>query len=330
MSIHFVNYLPIFQSWESIESTDVESKALRAVPLLHNIFFAVKIAQFEGEEKMRVELQKLITDASHWKWVNLITLVALASIAYFVLTPPVALLVASVVLLAAPLLLLDIGSLESLAKSLCLPPPPPELREIELTDGRVLRVYPTVGDGSCAFHALFGEMGSDGYYRCDAKAKREEFCDWLQIQFDEKKLPTQIKNSLENYFKFFDTQELDAKLKTDLQIRYDEFHDGYEKLSKEIQEHKEELFISCPEVFEAYLKHMRKVTTCLSQPELIVVGICFKKGFYLCQPGWYNDSSKNTYIECNEKEIFQTDPTYIWYDGYRHFEGAHLVKKEQP
>lgn len=174
-----------------------------------------------------------------------------------------------------------------------------------------LQIDLTVGDGSCAFHALLGTF-KNGKWRCeDVKNKRQEFCTWLQNLHDQDQLPPSINTLLHDYFNH--PQTAPASFKNLVKNKYEE-HKG-----------NPEAFIKDKEVFKCYLSHLVKVGTYLDQTELEAAALCFNKKVYLYQPGWFNDRDKVTCLERPFNEDSNGPEVCIWYNGYNHYEKAKSI-----
>ncbi|MFQ5729050.1 MAG: OTU domain-containing protein [Waddliaceae bacterium] len=187
------------------------------------------------------------------------------------------------------------------------------------TEGN-LRVYSTEDDGSCAFHAFLGEA-IDGRYRCDAQSMRNQFCEWLTQRFADDNVPEEINNVLRDYFQHFD--HAPSRVKTaDVIDLYNQLREGYEDLSPDEKDERINMFIRNKDVFDAYIVHIRDVTTWLLQDELAVAAICFNKTVQLCQPGWGADA------EIGEKTLNPglSEPILVWYNGFNHYERAERTK----
>lgn len=171
-----------------------------------------------------------------------------------------------------------------------------------LTDNTEVITLKTIGDGSCAFHALLGKP-IDGFYRVDAIKAREQFCAYLKNAFNEKKLPRTINTALDDYFSQPDqapefkkalvvTVGKDKDKKTiDLLKRY---KNDYENLDFAEQDKQKKAFKADPLVFETYLNYLKKNSTYLLQDELIAVAEFYNKRIRLFQREWGDDNNKNT------------------------------------
>jgi hypothetical protein len=85
--------------------------------------------------------------------------------------------------------------------------------------GSVYR-YPTIGDGSCAFHALLGTEDSNGKYRTDAGKERAIFAVEIRKQYDAGELSLQIKNEMKDIFLHFDRAPEEMKFNPSIQSEW--------------------------------------------------------------------------------------------------------------
>jgi hypothetical protein len=189
----------------------------------------------------------------------------------------------------------------------------------DLTMGnKKLHIFPTLGDGSCGLHALRGELVK-GSYKTNASADRKEFCDRLRQLKQENKLPSSIVNVLEDYFSHFNLAPNGFKTEKVL-IKYAEYRNGYDALSKEQKDAKRADFVNDPVIFEAYLKNLQDTRVHLLQEELIAAAECFGMNLVLYQPGWGKDSQIGR-TECRHGSD-EDETIAVWHNGFNHYQRA--------
>lgn len=186
----------------------------------------------------------------------------------------------------------------------------------ELTPAGKLRVFETVGDGSCGFHALLGEA-QDSVYQCDAKPIREQFCKNIREKFAAGALPNQIENVLKLYFDDYPDVVPGFFNKPALIKIFRELRENYRSLSIEEKNRRIDQFLKNEQILNAYLANMAKVDTYLTQDELEAAAICFNKTVRLYQPGWGSDDSMGISELNPGHEVVE-----IFYNGINHYEKA--------
>lgn len=192
--------------------------------------------------------------------------------------------------------------------------------DILLSDEKLLKVYETSSDGSCAFHALLGQPNLDNIYTCDARKNREIFCAWLNKHFFANTLPVAIKTTLEDYFLNFTIAP--SFFKNAVRDSYNKYYNGYLSISKEEQDKRVEDFIRDPHVFKSYIDHLKKIDTYISQDELFALAECFNIELTLYQPDWSN-KDKYGQISQNVKDS-KSEKVHILYKN-NHFARAELL-----
>lgn len=202
---------------------------------------------------------------------------------------------------------------------------PVEFRLVSLHANAQLKIYPTMGDGSCAFHGFVG-TNENGIYQClDVVSERKKFCDWLREMYQQHKLPNEIKNVIIDYFTNFHLAP--AYFKANIQDQYTKFADGYDQLSNSEKDARLEDFVNDVSVMEAYIDNMGWLGTYLLQDELTVVGNFYQKRVLLFQTDWSGAQS----AVCSDPSVFEEGFTLgendvcIWFEG-RHFERAEFLK----
>ncbi|MCE5316690.1 MAG: hypothetical protein LLG04_04925 [Parachlamydia sp.] len=205
-----------------------------------------------------------------------------------------------------------------------------------LPDGRQLIVYSTVGDGSCAIHALLGRPDDHGQYRTDAAKQRNDLSDWLEQKQREKQLPESVRGILEDYFINFDLSTT-ATFRNTAQSQYDRYRAEFDKVSpkqekgkagppmspKQLQEREAivNAFINDPVVFKAYLTDLRNTNRYMLQEEVQLAAEYFKKHVILYQP--YPNGGEVGILDLNASA--PGEPVHVWYNGGNHYEHATVV-----
>lgn len=212
---------------------------------------------------------------------------------------------------------------------------PPIEFPYQLSQTEEVITKPTVADGSCFFHALFGEVDDRGYLRCDPSIYRKQFCDYLEEAFDKKQLPEWTSLTLQDYFLAPDrappefmksltvTQGEDKKA---YNLLLDHYKKDYAQQTENEKNDRLEAFVNDKNVFNAYLKYIGNNNTYLSQDEAIIVAAFFKKRLRLFQRDWTPGKEKELRNQiCNEE--FQEE-VCIYYTGSvtQHYERAEVRK----
>ncbi len=228
----------------------------------------------------------------------------------------------------------------------------------------------TIGDGSCAIHALLGEE-VDGFYRCNALEARKKFCDYLQKAFDEKKHPEIIENILANCFdvrvstqkNLLEGEDLIKKLREDdpegedlrkaLTVTIgrgkakrtvnllEQFTQGYNELPDDQKEKKKQAFKYNPLVFKAYKNYLAQNKTYLTQDEFMAVAQFFNIRVRFFQGGWFNDAKNlreaymidGKFYQARELTTEERNKPYIpiyYRAARRHFERAEVHAPQVP
>lgn len=157
----------------------------------------------------------------------------------------------------------------------------------KLTESTELIKFDTIGDGSCAFHALVGKPDDNGFYRCDAAEARATFCKYLQEAYDKGCLSEQIYIRWDDYFNV----EMPTALKKALTIvqknkkskrkktinLYDNYKKDLSTLSNKEKDERYEKLIKDPRVFKGYLNYLKNTSVDLYLEELFVAAECFDK-----------------------------------------------------
>ena len=182
-----------------------------------------------------------------------------------------------------------------------------------------LLVYETLGDGSCAFHALLGTPNVKGVYQCDTDEARYDFVQWLTGLYDSKRTPLTIKLVLASYFLEFDQAPQDFKtdevialhkhlwaMRKQLEQRF-----NGQKLVTE-QDKIEKIFCESPTVFSAYSIHLLNPNTQLLQEELITLAVRHRIPLTLHQFDW-NEKQQKASSETFNK-LCPGLQVHIWYD----------------
>lgn len=203
---------------------------------------------------------------------------------------------------------------------------------------RELNRFNTVGDGSCAFHALLGNPVNN-VYSCDATDARKKFCDYLVKAFKEKNLPKNIQNVLDDYFlhpedapeEFIKSLKMPHPKTKKIVDFLEVYRKDYKKLSIEKQEERKQKFKESPRVFHAYLSYIKKNNVYLLQDELEAAAECFNKRVRLFQKGWGNDN-----LNLGEEVLNKdgAEEVCIYYTGQngrmkKHFERAQVRQLPQ-
>lgn len=188
----------------------------------------------------------------------------------------------------------------------------------DMVPGQIITTFKTEGDGSCGLHALLGTIDKNGTYRCDAKAARQYFCDWLEQCRQDDQLPDAITTVLTDYFSYPDGPETPSAFIDAVREKLDHYKDNYQALTKEQKDERKYAFIHDPEVFAAYLDHIRPIGRWLLQDELEAAAYCFNKRVILHQALIFAD----TEIGSTEFNPMGAETVHIWYDGATHYERA--------
>lgn len=237
-----------------------------------------------------------------------------------------------------------------------------------LENGLEVMRFETVGDGSCAFHALLGEP-VEGVYTCNAEEKREIFCNFLknykngeehpyintvlkEYLVDAEGVPQNFKNALEK-----ELGEQGPGLLEDYQKKYEALHQKIqdkqskirdlqpsppaeldmkeaEKVSRDLKLYAAqsdaivEEFIQDKRIREAYFAYMKDPTTYMLQDELMIMAECFNKRVRLFQKGWGKDEAVLQQGVINENG---KDEVCIYFKGgnFGHYERAIIRPREE-
>ncbi len=213
----------------------------------------------------------------------------------------------------------------------------PANRDAILPGNRLFASFPTVGDGSCGFHALLGTSTEGGPYTlADIAAKRREFSEFIRTK--RRALPPEISNSIIDHFEYFDKAQPAFKKATE--ARRNALFAGYpcitatdsplvrkEKIAE--RERLKQAFLDDDIIFEAYLNQIADPSIWLSQPELIAVAIWQNITLRLIQPSWGGDS--DPYAESDPiNERAGQEVRYVYYNGNNHFEKAVVIALDAP
>lgn len=164
-------------------------------------------------------------------------------------------------------------------------------KESKLETGETVRHFRTMGGGSCAFHALFGEWNGEMYAHQELQALRDEFVDYLRQLKDR---PKDIPSAFDVYCG------------------------------------EQEIPIDDPASFEKYLEYLRKPETYLLQDELIALADWQKISVQLIQREW-GQEDKIVSSTLNDGGDDHVKTITIYYSGPSnggdHYERAEIVDR---
>jgi hypothetical protein len=198
-------------------------------------------------------------------------------------------------------------------------------RLIDLNANQKLKIFSTFDDGSCAFHSILGINENGILNTPDIAEERKKFCDWLRTMHAIGQFPEAIRMILIDYtMNINEAPELFREKVADLHAQFSE---GYDNLSFDEKDIRQELFINDPVVLEAYLTALEMIEISLLQDELIILGEFYNKRVILFQPPW---GGIGQYPDCNFPDFVPAEnDVYIWYEN-NHYEKIEILPASLP
>jgi len=202
---------------------------------------------------------------------------------------------------------------------------PTDVNYLRFNENKGLKIHNTVGDGSCAIHALIGDIDTKGrgYYYDSHQELRNDFCQWLGERFLEGKLPNSIKSALQDHIEQPQNHHIPPESPFQKYLDKNLFNTPNDKADAK------EMVTTDYDCFFEYCKNFQKSSHYLLQEELVTLSNFLYIKLVLIQKGWGNDSNKITATTFDKNgnpspylgPLNDMDTAYIFHSGL-HYERA--------